>query len=106
MTFIREAMVADERNVTALSTFGKKVFVVIFVVLGFWSLAFSAEFYASRNSNKYHRPSCILAYRIKPSNLIIFKSPEEAAKTDTYPARYACLLCHPSKTDASCRIGA
>jgi methylphosphotriester-DNA--protein-cysteine methyltransferase len=69
----------------------KNVFVVIVVVLGFWSLAFSAEFYASRNSNKYHRPTCTWAYKIKQSNLIIFKSPEEAEKNGYIP----CKVCMP-----------
>lgn len=36
-------------------------------------------FVGSKNSNKYHRPGCQWAKRIKPANLVCFKSAEDAA---------------------------
>jgi len=44
----------------------------------FTSFAFTADFWASKNSNKYHYPSCKWAQRISKQNLIVFKTPEEA----------------------------
>ena len=37
-------------------------------------------FVGSKNSNKYHLPSCAFAKRIKPENLVCFTSKEEAEK--------------------------
>ncbi len=51
----------------------------------------AAEFWASRKSNKYHYPSCQWAQRIKPQNLIIFNSPEEAIRAGYVP----CKVCSP-----------
>lgn len=45
----------------------------------------------SSKSNKYHRPSCTWANRIKPSNLVGFSSKEEAAKAGYIP----CKVCKP-----------
>lgn len=75
------------------------------------TLVFSAEFWASKKSNKYHYPSCSAAQRIKPSNLITFSSPEAAIKAGYQP----CKICKPPvstktelKTDESialaCRL--
>ena len=45
----------------------------------------------SRNSNKYHRPSCQWARRIKPQNLVSFRSKAEVAQ-----AGYVqCKVCRP-----------
>ena len=35
-------------------------------------------FVGSKNSNKYHKPTCSWAKRIKPENLVCFKSAEDA----------------------------
>ena len=45
----------------------------------------------SNKSNKYHRPSCSAAQRIKPSNLVSFSSKEEAIKAGYAP----CKVCKP-----------
>ena len=37
------------------------------------------QFVGSKNSNKYHVPSCQWAKRIKPENLVCFSSKEDAA---------------------------
>jgi len=45
----------------------------------------------SKNSNKYHRPSCRWAKRIKTSNLVVFKTRKEAKD-----AKYiTCKVCKP-----------
>ncbi|MFH1800604.1 MAG: Ada metal-binding domain-containing protein [Candidatus Omnitrophota bacterium] len=45
----------------------------------------------SSKSNKYHRPSCVWAKRIKPSNLVGFSSKEEAMQAGYIP----CKVCKP-----------
>ena len=43
--------------------------------------------WGTKNSNKYHYPTCKSAQRIKPANLVRFKSPEEARKAGYVPCR-------------------
>jgi len=77
----------------------KKTYSKIFLALALWlSLvtllvpsAFTAEFWASKQSNKYHYPECQWAQKIKPTNLIIFASPEEAQRSGYVP----CKVCSP-----------
>jgi len=70
----------------------KKLITLTFILIFFLTtFAISAEFWASKNSNKYHYPSCKWAQKIKPSNLIKFKSPEEAIKKGYQP----CKVCKP-----------
>jgi methylphosphotriester-DNA--protein-cysteine methyltransferase len=57
----------------------------------FVSFAMSAEFWASKGSNKYHYPTCKWAQKIKPDNLIKFGSPEQAVKAGYVP----CRVCNP-----------
>jgi len=44
-------------------------------------------FVASKNSNKYHLPTCQWASKIKPENKICFSSAEEAQKRGYQPAK-------------------
>lgn len=46
-----------------------------------------AEYWASKNSNKFHYPSCEWAQKIKPENLIVFKNKEEATKAGYIPCK-------------------
>ncbi len=72
---------------------------VIFIFL-LVSFAIAAEVWGSKNSNKYHNPSCRWAQKIKPQNLIKFNSPEEASKSGYIP----CKVCRPpvsSKSDSN-----
>lgn len=46
---------------------------------------FDCQFVGSKNSNKYHLPSCQWAKRIKPANLACFKSAEDAAARKYLP---------------------
>ena len=57
----------------------------------------AAEFWGSKNSNKYHYPDCRWAQKIKPENLIKFKSPEEAQKAGYIP----CKVCRPPESSKS-----
>lgn len=43
-------------------------------------------FVGSKNSNKYHLPTCAVAKRIKPENKICFASKEEAEKRGYIPS--------------------
>jgi hypothetical protein len=43
-------------------------------------------FVGSKNSNKYHLPTCTVAKRIKPENRICFASKEEAEKRGYVPS--------------------
>lgn len=69
----------------------KRAVLVAMAVFMFATLAFSGEFYASKHSNKYHYPGCRWARKIKPSNLIVFPSPEQAVKAGYRP----CKVCMP-----------
>jgi endonuclease YncB( thermonuclease family) len=48
-------------------------------------------YYASKNSNKYHKPTCQWAKKISESNLVVFKTKEDADKAGYKP----CKSCKP-----------
>lgn len=76
----------------------KRLLVVSIFLLLFVPIALAGEFWASKNSNKYHYPDCRWAQKIKPSNLVKFNSPETAIKAGYVP----CKVCRPpisSKTE-------
>lgn len=82
----------------------RKLFITIFVLLLFIPVVLASEFWASKNSNKYHYPDCRWAQKIKPSNLIKFNSPEEAQKAGYIP----CKVCRPpvsSKSEINTQSG-
>ncbi len=45
----------------------------------------NCAFVASKNSNKFHEPNCQWAKKIKPENLVCFKSAEDAAAQGRVP---------------------
>lgn len=45
----------------------------------------NCAFVGSKNSNKYHVPSCQFAKRIKPENIVCFSSADDAAKKGYQP---------------------
>jgi len=45
----------------------------------------SCAFVGSKNSNKYHLPTCRWAKQIKPQNLVCFKSAEDAVSKNYQP---------------------
>ena len=49
------------------------------------------KFVGSKNSNKFHNPSCTWAQRIKPENRVYFASVAEAEKAGYVP----CKICKP-----------
>lgn len=69
----------------------KKLLAVSLFLLLFVPSVIAADFWASKNSNKYHYPSCTWAQRIKPANLVKFNSPAEAMKAAYIP----CKVCKP-----------
>ncbi|MFA5182510.1 MAG: Ada metal-binding domain-containing protein [Syntrophales bacterium] len=76
----------------------KNIFILALISLFlFSSIALSAEYWASKNSNKYHYPTCKWAQKINPNNLVKFNSPEEAIKAGNIP----CKVCKPPVTSRS-----
>ena len=70
----------------------KRFLIAVILLLVFVPTAISAtEFWGSKTSNKYHYPTCKWTKQISPSNLIKFKSPEEAQKAGYIP----CPVCKP-----------
>jgi hypothetical protein len=76
----------------------QKVLSLIFIFLFLAVSVNAAQFWGSKNSNKYHYPTCKWAQKINSSNLVKFNSPEEAIKAGYVP----CKVCKPpvsSKAD-------
>ena len=69
----------------------KRILLLTFILLVCIPVAAMAEFWASKNSNKYHYPSCRSAQRIKPANLIKFKTAQEAINA----GYVSCKVCRP-----------
>jgi methylphosphotriester-DNA--protein-cysteine methyltransferase len=69
----------------------RKITLTTMFLLLLVSSALCAEFWASKNSTKYHYPDCIWAQKIKPDNLIKFKTAEDANKAGYIP----CKVCKP-----------
>ncbi len=80
----------------------RELFIGLLLGLSFLSVSYTKDsvayaekqeftYFASRKSDKYHRPSCYWVQRIKPQNLIGFKNREEATKADYRP----CKVCRP-----------
>ena len=67
-----------------------KITAIIFLLLLIPSIVF-AEYWGSKNSNKYHYPNCVWAQKINPNNLIKFGNPEDAIKAGYVP----CKVCRP-----------
>ena len=59
------------------------------------SLAADFKYVGSSKSDKYHRPSCKWAQKINPSNLVTFKSANEARAAGYIP----CKVCKPPTKD-------
>jgi methylphosphotriester-DNA--protein-cysteine methyltransferase len=61
------------------------------------SLAFALdyEYVGSKNSDKYHYPTCKLVRKIKPADLVTFKTAREALVAGYVP----CRVCRPLLND-------
>jgi methylphosphotriester-DNA--protein-cysteine methyltransferase len=75
----------------------RKIILTTICFLFLVSSALCAEFWASKNSNKYHYPDCVWAQKIKPYNLMKFNTPEEATKAGYIP----CKVCKPPVSSKS-----
>ena len=77
----------------------KNSFLAIFLVIAFLAtsiaLALDYKYVGSKKSNKYHYPTCRYAQKIKPNNLVTFKSAQEAKAAGYVP----CKGCKPPVTD-------
>src|SRR5262245_43809525 len=58
-----------------------------------------AQFVGSRHSDKYHRPYCSAARRIKPSNKVFINSAKQAQTSGYIP----CKICRPPGAEISIR---
>jgi len=65
--------------------------IIVFVAAAFAASDEVVKFYASKNSNKYHRAICEWAKKISPRNLITFSSAQEAVDANFVP----CSVCKP-----------
>ena len=76
-----------------------KVFICISLLITFafvcLSLAVDYKYVGSSKSNKYHYPNCQWALKIKPKNLVTFKTAKEAQAAGYIP----CKVCKPPITD-------
>ncbi len=59
------------------------------------SAAADYKYVGSAKSNKYHYPTCTWARRIKPQNLVVFRSAGEAQEKGYVP----CKVCKPPLQD-------
>jgi hypothetical protein len=59
------------------------------------AIALDYKYVWSKNSNKYHYPTCRSAQKIKPENLVTFKSANDAKAAGYVP----CKVCNPPVTD-------
>ena len=77
----------------------KKSFLAIFLIMAFLvtsvALALDYKYVGSKNSNKYHYPTCGSAQRIKPNNLVTFNSAKDAQDAGYVP----CKVCKPPSAD-------
>jgi len=80
-----------------------KRIVVAIIIIGFLllgsagilALASDYKYVGSSKSNKYHYPTCQWAQKIKPENLVKFKSAKEALDAGYIP----CKVCKPPTKD-------
>lgn len=75
--------IREHKSSIAILLFAIFVFVAV--------VAQATEFWGSKNSNKYHYSTCRSAQRIKPNNLVVFSSPNEAKMAGYIP----CKVCRP-----------
>ncbi|OGP54217.1 MAG: hypothetical protein A2Y65_05985 [Deltaproteobacteria bacterium RBG_13_52_11] len=70
--------------------------VILALFLGAY-LAFATDYkyVGSSKSSKYHYPTCQRAVKIKPENLVTFKSAKEALEAGYTP----CTVCKPPTED-------
>lgn len=77
----------------------KRSFVAVLLIIAFLvtsvALALDYRYVGSKNSNKYHYPTCRSAQKIKADNLMTFKSAQEAKAAGYVP----CKVCKPPATD-------
>jgi len=77
----------------------KRSFLAILLVIVFLvtsvALAVDYKYVGSKKSKKYHLPTCRSAQKIKPDNLVTFKSAQEAKAAGYVP----CKVCKPPIQD-------
>ncbi len=78
---------------------GKRSVIVIVLAIVFLivtvGLAVDYKYVGSKNSNKYHYPTCKSAQKIKPGNLVTFNSAKDAQAAGYVP----CKMCKPPFSD-------
>ena len=74
--------------------FASVILLIIFAIVC-RSFAVDYKYVAALKSNKYHLPNCNWALKIKPENLVTFKTAKEALAGGYVP----CKVCKPPTTD-------
>jgi methylphosphotriester-DNA--protein-cysteine methyltransferase len=76
---------------------GVLITIILFVAFSVVCLSLAADYkyVGSAKSNKYHYPTCKWALKIKPENLVTFKSAKEALAAGYIP----CKVCKPPTMD-------
>ncbi len=69
----------------------KRILLTALFLMVIVPVAFCAEFWGSKKSNKYHYPTCGWARKINQENLVKFNSPEAAIRAGYVP----CKVCKP-----------
>lgn len=74
-----------------------KILIFLLVIFSIVCLSFAVDYkyVGSVKSNKYHYPMCKWAQKIKPENLVTFKSAKEALEAGYIP----CKVCKPPIKD-------
>ena len=80
----------SKRKKSVLAIFLAVVFLVTSV-----ALALDYKYVGSKNSNKYHYPTCRSAQKINPKNLVTFNSAKDAQAAGYVP----CKVCKPPISD-------
>ena len=79
-----------------LKRYSGKLAWILVILAATAAIAHAATTYVgSKNSNKYHYPTCRSAQRIKPGNLVTFSSAKEARDAGYVP----CKICRPPLQD-------
>lgn len=73
--------------------FRRRVILAALLCFFLATTALLAEVVGSKNSNKYHNPSCEWAQKINPRNKVTFKDAKEAESK----GYVACKVCKPNR---------
>ncbi len=71
------------------------IVILVLLLAAFLSFAADYKYVGSSKAKKYHYPTCQGALKIKPENLVTFKTAKEAVEAEYVP----CTVCKPPTED-------